>query len=126
MLIRYTWPSVLWSIFILFLTLIPGQDLPEVKIFQVDKLAHCFVFAVLMVLSSYGLKRFSDIRGIPPNPVLLTTLYCIVFGVMIEVLQQLIPERRFSYGDMLANNVGVGLGYLGFIIIRKKNSNKAT
>ena len=44
------------------------------------------------------------------------TGYAIIFilmGILLEVLQgSLIANREFSYGDMLANTLGVVIGYL--------------
>jgi VanZ family protein len=122
MLIRYSWPGILWSLVVLVLTLIPGSAIPEVGISQVDKLVHFFIFGVLMILCSYGLKKTSDIKGAPLNPLLITGVYSICFGVMIEFIQKFVPGRSFSIADMLANSIGVGLGYLVFAWLKKRKA----
>jgi VanZ family protein len=103
------------------LTLIPGEDLPDVDFFQIDKVVHFFIFGVLMILSSYALKKTADIKGAPTNPLLRAALFSIGFGITIEFLQLFVPGRSFSVLDMLANSIGVGLGYLIFMLLKKRN-----
>lgn len=122
MFIRYLWPAILWSVIILILTLIPGNAVPEVGIFQFDKLVHFFIFGMLMLLSSYGLKKVLDLKSKPVNYLMLTTLYSVSFGIMIEILQRFVPGRNFSYADIIANTIGVAIGYLAFIILKKRNT----
>ena len=121
MQIRYSWPALLWSLIILVLTLMPGRNLPKVDFFQVDKLVHFFLFGVLMVLSSYALKRAKALTGRPSKPTLIACIYSTIFGIMIEVLQLFVPGRSFSLADVLANSIGVGLGYLVFVLLKKKS-----
>lgn len=114
MYLRYTWPCITWSLIVLILTLIPGKAIPDVRVFQIDKLVHFFIFGMLMVLSSYGLKKLSVIRGRPAHPIFIAALYSLSFGLMIEVLQQFVPGRNFSMADVLANGIGVAIGYFIF------------
>jgi VanZ family protein len=120
MLFRYSWPALIWSVVVLVLTLIPGSAIPEVGIFQVDKLVHFFIFGVLMILSSYALYKKSEIQGRPLNPLLITAIYSVSFGITIEFIQKFVPGRSFSLADMVANSIGVGLGYIVFVFLRKR------
>ena len=120
MMIRYLWPALLWSIIVLVLTLIPGDSLPEVDIFQVDKLVHFLIFGILMILSSYGLTKIKMKREMSINPHLMSGVYSIGFGIMIEFIQRFVPGRSFSIADMIANAIGVALGYFLFIILEKR------
>ncbi|SKC82372.1 VanZ family protein [Ohtaekwangia koreensis] len=121
MLIRYTWPALVWSFIILVVTLIPGKTLPKVGFFQIDKVVHFFIFGTLMLLSSYALKKTCDYTGRPAKVLLITTLYSTAFGIMIEFLQQFVPGRGPSIADVVANTIGVGLGYLAFRFFEKRN-----
>jgi VanZ family protein len=113
---------MVWSLIILVLSLVPGKELPEVHIFQVDKLVHFFFFSVLMVLTSYGIYKFNFLKKTILGPVLVGFIYSFGLGILIEILQQYVPGRSFSYADMLANSIGVGMGYVFFRIIRKWKS----
>ena len=121
MVLRYSWPAVLWSLVILVLTLIPGNALPDVGFFQIDKVVHFFIFGLLMILSSFGITKTREVKGAPANPILITSLYSITFSIMIEILQKFIPGRNFSVADIIANVIGVGLGYLVFFLLKKRN-----
>jgi VanZ family protein len=117
---KYSWPALLWSLIVLVLTLMPGQELPKVNFFQIDKLVHFLVFGIMMILSSYALQKTKDKTGKHANPLLIACLYSTGFGIMIEVLQRFVPGRNFSLADVLANSIGVGLGYLIFIFFKKR------
>lgn len=119
-MIRYLWPAFAWAIITLVLTLMPGKDLPDVHFFQVDKVAHFFIFGVLMILTSWGLKKTTGMHGAPVHPLLTAALLSIGFGILIEFLQRFVPGRSFSIADMLANSIGVGLGYLIFRLLKKR------
>lgn len=118
-MIRYLWPAYAWAIITLVLTLLPGEDLPDVHFFHVDKFAHFFIFGVLMILTSRGLKKTASITGAPVHPFLTAALLSIGFGILIEFLQRFVPGRSFSIADMLANSIGVGLGYLILLLLKR-------
>src|SRR5687768_11190855 len=119
MVLRYLWPAILWSIVVLFLTLLPGEEFPEVQVVGIDKLVHFFIFGLVMVLSSFGLYKISAHTGAIQNPVLISFFYSITFGVAIEILQLFVPNRNFSLLDIIANVIGVALGYLLFNFWKK-------
>jgi VanZ family protein len=121
MRIKYLWPAIGWSLIILVLTLTPGEKLPEVGIFQIDKFVHFFVFGLLMILSSYGLKKIFTTTHFRANPVLVGSLYSIGLGITVEILQLFVPNRSFSLADIVANTIGVGLGYLIFRFLSNRN-----
>ncbi len=122
MLIRYLWPPIVWTLFILVLTLLPGRAIPNVGIFQIDKLVHIFFFSVLMVLLLYGLQKINEHRIFFVNLILIAIVYCIGLGIIIEILQLFVPGRDFSLLDIVADASGTGLGYLIFIFVRKITS----
>jgi len=122
MVFRFLWPSVLWSIFIFVLSLLPGEELPAVDIFQIDKLVHFFFFSVLMILTSYGIYKTSYFPKDSRHPAVIGCAYSLTLGILIEIGQLYVPGRSFSYADMLANSIGAGIGYLFFVFLRKWKS----
>ena len=120
MLIRFLWPTLVWTLFILILTLIPGSSLPSVSFFQIDKLVHIFFFSVLMILSSYSFNRLKGNRHFQLNYLLVAFLYCMCLGVLIEVLQLLVPGRDFSLADIIANMIGAAIGYLIYKVLQEQ------
>lgn len=104
-----------WLMLITLLLCIPGTRLPKVqwhdKIF-LDKWIHVFLFLVLVFLwcRAYTIKT--------KKIFLLITVLCIVYGVVMELVQEyLIPFRSFDLRDMIANSIGAVAGY--FISVKR-------
>jgi len=82
-------------------------------IVHLDKLQHCFAY---FILSSLWLLVFSK-----KNKKYLIVLCCVLFGILIEVLQnELTNYRTGDYLDVIANSIGVFLGLFVFNQIKKK------
>ncbi len=93
--------------FALFMALIPGRFDPTR--FINDKVKHVLTFMVLFLLVDQAFPAEGIIWWKPVG--------LMVFGVLIELCQQMTRDRRFSVGDILANGGGVGLYLLiGFSI----------
>lgn len=77
-----------------------------------DKLIH---FAEFFVLSILALKTFQLFKF--KHYYIIGIIFCLVFVVLSESLQSLVPSRSFSYYDMLADLLGiiVGLGVFKWI-----------
>lgn len=105
-------PAFLWSVMILYVTLIPGKDVPEVNIS--DKLIHFGVFAGLLTLTYSGLLK----EGIG-SPLRKAIIYSLLMGIVTECLQMFIPGRSFSYFDLIANIAGI---LVPVLFIRKLRS----
>jgi VanZ family protein len=87
----------------------------EIKISNVDKIYHGFAyftlaFSWLLVFYKNQKKKY------------LIVISCIIFGIIIEVIQsKLTNYRTGDYLDVLANLLGVLLALLIFNLISKKN-----
>lgn len=75
-----------------------------------DKLNHAVAFATLTLL---GTLSFPTKKPVILAPILL------ILGVLIELVQ-LIPslKRSAEFGDVLADAVGIAVGYIGINILR--------
>ncbi len=89
------------------LSLLPQAALPETGAF--DKLEHLLAYGVLSLI---GYKAY-------PGHVWRTMIGLILYGITLEGLQSLIPGRVPSLADIVANALGVGLGYLSWRLSRK-------
>lgn len=67
-----------------------------------DKLAHLLAYTFLSFLMASG---WGNIVGLVP-----TAFGLLVYGVILEALQDLIPYRVFEFSDMAANIAGILLG----------------
>ena len=94
---------ILCTIIILFGTLYPvDARLPE-SVWEFDKLAHMLMFFIWTILYGLSLRFFQ--KGTPS--LLLITVTSAAFGLMIEVLQYIIPAgRQAELFDFIADFIG--------------------
>ncbi len=81
-----------------------------------DKAAHLLMYGILGHLTCWALLKAPSLRAI-----LMTAGGCILYGVLLEVLQLSIPSlaRGFSWLDIAANIVGTSLGIAGWLLWRR-------
>jgi VanZ family protein len=119
---KYNLPTIIWATFVLFLTLLPGKEMPDIQfslseLLKFDKVAHFFVFAVLVCLMAIGFTKQNTYSNIHFKPVRHALLGSILYGVIIEIIQAYIPDRNFEINDLIANTFGSGLGVGLFYLI---------
>lgn len=114
----------MWAVFILILSLVSNKSLPEVSLWEwvsVDKLAHVFMYGMLVFLLTTGLKRqYSNgwLRYYAKSTAFWIGMF---YGLLLEIMQLLISlDRSFEVGDIIANSVGCILGVFGFMLIYGK------
>lgn len=112
-------PGIAWFFVILFLTCLPGDDIPEIgwlSDIHFDKIVHIGMFALLVFL--FHLPVFSSKK---PNATrirygITITVLCAMWGLAIEFIQKYwVPGRSFDLVDWAADSAG-GLIALWFCI----------
>jgi VanZ family protein len=104
--------AIIVTLSILYLSLVKMPSYGA-GIAHLDKLQHCFAY---FILSSSWLLVFYK-----KNKKHLIVGCCILFGIIIEVLQNKITDYRTGdYLDIIANSTGVFLGLLILNQIGKK------
>lgn len=118
--LRFYWPAVIWGIFILIATLMPGKSIPSVSLFRFDKLIHAFIFGVFAGLCLYGLNRSKD--SVSVKAWVYVGLFTIIWSISIEGMQSFIPDRGADLLDVIANIIGVLIAQsvFYFYFFRKK------
>lgn len=87
-----------------------------VSIVNIDKAYHGFAYFTLTIV--WLLSFYKN-----PEKKYLITICCIIFGIIIEVLQNIITDYRTGeYLDVLANSIGCLLALFIFSLIFKKKS----
>jgi VanZ family protein len=86
------------------LSLLPQEALPDTGVS--DKLEHLAAYAILCLVGQYAFD--GRVRRL--------AIGLILYGVLLEGLQSLVPGRYPSPADIVANSLGVGIGYLYFIL----------
>lgn len=117
MFIRFAFVG--WTIFMLFLFLKPGSGDNSTFLFKgEDKLAHAFIFSLWAIFFYFLYELKSD------HSPLRITLAIFLIGALVggatEWVQMYIPNRTCSYFDFLADLIGVLLGLLISIFIKKE------
>ena len=92
--------------FVLALALLPQQNVPVTTGW--DKLNHALAFFVLSALLDMGFVR---LKWWPQQLAIM-----LAYGVLIECLQWLTPDRQFSLLDVVADGVGIVV-YAGFALL---------
>ncbi len=95
---------ILFGVFTLSVIKINVKEAPE----ETDK----FVHIIMYFFVAYSFKNLKV-----KNYALISILY----GILIEIIQFFIPYRSFSFGDIIANSIGVGI-FLVFIKMKKGQS----
>jgi len=98
-------------VLLLVLSLLPGDVVPS-PFAHADKLEHIAAYAVLSVLWAGTLSAWR----VAPGPVWsIAALSAFGFGLVIELLQGVMQLGRIAdCGDLLANALGILLGYVVF------------
>ncbi|NAS32107.1 hypothetical protein GTQ40_14060 [Flavobacteriaceae bacterium R38] len=114
-----------WTLLLTVLSLFSISDLPKIKFNASDKLIHTLFYLVLAVvwLFYFDQKKESALKN---KFIIAIGVFLFIYGIVIEVLQDVLPYRRTAdIKDMIANAVGILIGIFVFkIILRKLKSLK--
>ncbi|MGI4832948.1 MAG: VanZ family protein [Janthinobacterium lividum] len=104
------YPTLLWTITILVLTLTPAADMPATpawKLLSFDTAAHAGVFGLLALLAYPWVQTWAI------RPRILVLLGGVALGALIEVLQYAMHlGRQAEWSDLLSDSIGVILALL--------------
>jgi VanZ family protein len=104
-------PLLVWLIVATVLHCIPGTAFPKknwLDFIAFDKWVHFGLFAVLVVLACWWQSKKPGRK----KTFLYCTLAAIAYGIAMEFVQRdLIPNRSFAVGDILADAAGALAGY---------------
>lgn len=84
------------------LSMLPSSSLPSVKIS--DKILHAMFYIPMTLIPAVTFKREED------GFLIKAGLAVFVIGALLEVIQDYIPGRLFSYIDIAANCIGLCVG----------------
>lgn len=113
----YGLPAMAWAVFLMVTALAPSlgpiEDIEIVS--HQDKLVHFVDYLVLAFLTVFALLRGTkrDSRYI----IQVTFASVAAYGVLLEALQLLVPERDFSLLDLGANVAGALVGTLAAVLL---------
>jgi VanZ family protein len=102
-------PAGLWAFVILLVSVLPGSAIPTVSIGHFDKVFHFLEYFFLALLLVRGLN-YSFTRPLGPKHIVIILILGIGYGIVMELVQFLIPGREPSVFDTAANAAGVLFG----------------
>lgn len=116
---RARFAAVGWTLLIFFLCLIPGRDIPHVKVPLVDKWVHFILFGIFSFLWLLSLVHTNLTR------LFIVFIAAIGTGWMVEELQGLLVSlgRSKDKMDIVADGVGGLLGVLLFAMVKRMGRN---
>jgi len=112
-----------WTLLILLVCLIPGDNLPNSSFLSfkgADKLIHFTLYLVLLIVVGKGLVNYFNPSYSSNRIIVIAFLYCLFLGIGIEFIQSVfVADRLGDVFDVLANATGASIG--GIILIAQLN-----
>lgn len=115
--------TLLWFAFVLFLSLFPGNNLPEVEsisIKHIDKAAHIIMYFMLcfvLLIDNYYFRNKTPPRK---QTVAKIVVICITAGGLIEFVQ-VFADRSNDLYDFIANIAGTFAALPAFFLFKDSN-----
>lgn len=99
---------------------LPDAAVEDIWFENLDKIVHFSFYLVLSSLTFLALQETFPNQFIKQKALGITFMFCFCYGLLIEVLQHLMPfDRMFEFGDIIANTVGA---FMGCWLIQKYGS----
>jgi len=121
--LKYNLGGLVWAAIIFILCMIPGDEMPDLSIWELftfEKAAHSGVFAVLVFQLAMGFYKQFSFRILRYHALQVATIISVMYGGVLEVLQQaLFSGRHGDILDFIANCVGVLAGAVFFHLLFK-------
>ena len=113
--------TVFYSLALTVVCLIPSNKLPDVEVSFADKIFHSITYLVLTFLWFYSfVYRFKIERM---KALIYASVISVAFGIIIEVLQEILTETRSAdLLDVLANSLGVLIAACSLLLKKQKFS----
>ena len=126
MIFRRQWPAISWAIFILILTGLPANKIPEIPSFlewlSPDKAVHLLLFGILSYLILYNIRQQYLKSKFRLFVVVLVVLLSTLYGLVTELLQYYwFIGRNGNIYDFYANAIVALLGGVAYFLQHSKN-----
>ncbi len=111
--------TIIWSIALALGMLLPSEQIPESQLWSNDKLVHLGVFMIYSFSWSVAFMGLRPVQSTKIKLLVRALTICIVYGAVLEFLQQFIPGRMTDIYDLLANTLGAVMGTIVVITFTK-------
>jgi len=106
-------PAISWLLVILIISGYPGSYVPEIPVWQFDKLVHIAIYAVLSfcLLIPYHKQYIKENKRLKLG--LIIFLISTFYGGFMEILQNnIFINRSGNWYDFTANSIGAIIGVI--------------
>jgi VanZ family protein len=112
----FFWAAFFWTGIIAYFCLVQLNNVPFSSVSNLDKLVHIFFHFVLTSLWFLFFKKHLS-NSNSSKPFLISFLLSFVFGISIEILQELFTTTRHAdLFDVLANITGATIAMIGIVL----------
>ena len=119
-------PVLIWLVFVTYMSLNGGVQLPKMNLISADKLGHAAAYAVMVWLLLAGFEKAKN-RPTTRGEQVLAFIAVSGYGAFMEWVQgTFFPNRFFEFDDMLANSAGAFLAIMLFRFWRKWSADQAS
>lgn len=113
--------ALLWTGIVAYFCLVQSSDLPVIDIPNLDKYIHVFFHFVLTFVWFLFLSKQLKFQKVF-KPILFSVMLSFVFGIGIEILQELVTTTRHAdVWDVAANLTGASLAVFTVLLCCKYN-----
>ena len=110
--LKSNYKGIVLTLVVAFLCLYPFQSDKQSTIPHFDKVIHVTLFLVLSYFWMRGLSAQNQFKKVQEKAVLITVITAITYGVLIEILQEVMHlGRSFDAWDIAADSLGVMLAF---------------
>ena len=110
-------PAIIFAVIIFYFSSLsnpytvrpPGQPRILDLVVSINDILHICEYALLSLLIAFGFS--GKVRSV------YLILVTIIYAILDEVHQYIVPNRYFSFYDILLDSIGVILGFLFYIIL---------
>lgn len=122
MFLKQFWKPLVWAMFVMVLSGIPGKVIEPYAIWNADKLVHVAIYFILSMFILGGIINNKEKVTASGKTKYIVLAVAIGYGGLIEVLQESVfINRSGNIPDFVANSLGA---FLAVLIINKIYSNK--
>jgi VanZ family protein len=110
---------IIWTALIVFLSVLPSEDIKDIDLPYFDKVGHFFLYASWSFLIIFSLTKdyFSKSRKL--KIYLGTFIAAIMIGISLEIVQKYFTEdRNFDFLDIVSNLLGALFGIIIFLSLK--------
>ena len=123
MFLKHNQFTIVLFVVIFLLCLLPGSEVPKSGQEHLDKFLHAVLFGLFSFCAMIGFKKQHQFPVLSSNVIVIIVSFSILYGISIELFQgYVLSDRAFEWLDIVADTVGVFIGYFAFwILVRKKS-----